>query len=1453
MTLAGLLLLLAGLIYALQYRPVQTYFAKKAAAYLANELHTTISLEGLYFKPFSSLVLSGLYVSDQTGDTLLYAKQLSVSVDLLKLRDRRVIVKALKLADGRFFLKRRADGSNLSFIIDYFRSPSTKSASGRRMMLDIHSIDLANVSLGYQATTDRLHTGGINFNDIRLTALSGRFSDIEFTDHLFKSTVKNLRFREKSGFVLREMNATAIVDTGSMELRDLYIETNRSRVRDYLRLEYGDFSAFGNFMDAVAMELNLDHAQIHSKDIEFFAPSVAVTHFNVGLTGLFTGHVSAITARRVDLQLDHGTRLHGNFTIQGLPDINQTVFDMQLSRLTTNSHEIESLVPQLGRPQVLKLPALFSRLGNLSYQGNLKGLYYDFDVDGTLETDLGTVNTAVNLHIRDGGRYAGQLSSDDFDLGILLQHQEIGHGGFNLTIAGTGFTVHDINSEVDGDIDYLDFRGYRYSSIGIQGKFAELLFAGQVTVDDPNLRLGFDGSINFNPEWPEYAFHAQVDYAHLRNTHLYTTSPIVIENTTIASNFKGNTFNDIQGDIAVRNLRFQVDSQRHTVDSLLLTASGNETYRTLRLKSDIADMTVDGEIDLTRLGSYFSSVAMQYAPALGLDLKPIGKQAFSLNLVLKNYAPIAALLTPNLIISEGARMNARFSAEDRIANVNLLVPKLAHGNIHISRLIVDESANGDALRLLVTADRVSAADSQYINNVNLATVMARDSLHVNLKLSDLTASNRLDFNGTVSFEKDEPIKMRVLPSSLILNNAAWELDENALFRLSKGRLEVQGLQISNNQQVAKLEGILSADTDDQATLTFQHFNLSTLNPFTLPSGIELNGMLNGRMEVSSALKNPYAVADMRAEGVRFNRTDIGNMLLQADFDRVSELINVKLEATRDGIKTVAASGTYNAAAETDKLDIDAQLNRSELVVFQPFLGKLVSDISGTASADLQITGSVLAPQINGTCYLHDAGFTVNYLKTPYRIDDEVSVMNSTLLLNNLAITDSKNNRAVANGKVDMRNPLIPDINVVIDAVNFHVLNTTRRDNPLYYGTAYGTGRFTFIGPTNAMNIGIQAHTDEHTRFYIPLNAVGTVSDNDFIRFISADTLGTSRPQSRLFQGLSMNMDLQITPDAETSLYTDLGELSGRGEGPISLRISSLGDFEMFGDYTINSGKFTFTAQDFINKIFDINQGGTIRWTGQPTEASINLTAVYGQRTSLGPLYNAAGRETVEQRVLAQAEMNLNGNLMRPDITFALNFPNDPYVKDELQSYLSDVNNVNQQALSLIVRRSFTPGSAADLSRELNTTLLSAGTELAFNQLNNLISQSLNLRFVDLNIRSLNEASASVRLFNDRLIFTGGVTDRRNLNDLNVFSDRVVTDAELLYLIRKDGRLVLRGSNRLNSRNFLPLTINENYVSALGLVYRQEFYTFDEFLRRLFSIRGKTEEEEPASGADPKSQ
>lgn len=208
-------------------------------------------------------------------------------------------------------------------------------------------------------------------------------------------------------------------------------------------------------------------------------------------------------------------------------------------------------------------------------------------------------------------------------------------------------------------------------------------------------------------------------------------------------------------------------------------------------------------------------------------------------------------------------------------------------------------------------------------------------------------------------------------------------------------------------------------------------------------------------------------------------------------------------------------------------------------------------------------------------------------------------------------------------------------------------------------------------------------------------------------------------------------------------------------------------------------------------------------------------------------------------------MILKGTLSQPDVSFDLNFPQTPYVKDELQGYLSDVNNVNQQAISLIVRRSFTPASTQEFGREVNNTLLSAGTEIAFNQLNSIISQSLNMNFLDLNIRSFNDASASLRFFDDRLVFTGGVTDRsqNQLNDLMLFSDQIATDAEVTFRLRQDGNLVLRAYNRLNTRNFL-FTPYSDYISAVGVVYRQEFNSLSEFWRKLWiwNERKKREEE-----------
>jgi len=149
------------------------------------------------------------------------------------------------------------------------------------------------------------------------------------------------------------------------------------------------------------------------------------------------------------------------------------------------------------------------------------------------------------------------------------------------------------------------------------------------------------------------------------------------------------------------------------------------------------------------------------------------------------------------------------------------------------------------------------------------------------------------------------------------------------------------------------------------------------------------------------------------------------------------------------------------------------------------------------------------------------------------------------------------------------------------------LNTTFKDNHIYYGTAFANGRFSFSGPVDNMNIDIKAKTQAGTVFNIPLNTSTTVGDYDFIKFVAHnDTAKAAGPTARAFNGITLNFDLSVDEKTTVKITTDYGVLEGSGQANnLKLNINSLGDFDMFGDFLITSGKFEFTAKNFISKNF----------------------------------------------------------------------------------------------------------------------------------------------------------------------------------------------------------------------------------------------------------------------------
>jgi len=1435
--LTGIIILVLLAIFSLQFSSVQTYLTKKIAQHLSQELDSDISLERIYFKPFSSIEVQGFQIKDPNGVTMLHTRKLLADFSLTYILTNRLTIKEVKLTDAYVNLEIYADSSNFSRLIRYFATDKGKTKpSKKKFKLDLNRVELDNNHFKLVNHNFNHHNKGVDFSDLDVTEISTVLENIRL-DTIMQADIHKLTLKEKSGLHLRHLSAQASYSGHQMEFQQLYLATNSSIVQDYLKFEYESMKDFSDFIQKVRITANLKDSYVDSRDIEFFAPTMKYVVFETAIQkGAVKGTVSDIKAQNIQLTTAQSTALQGNFTIKGLPDIDKTVFDVDLRKLQTTPNDVEILVPKFANKAHFDLPQELHRLEQVSFQGKFQGLYNDFLVDGKVETALGKLATRSQIDIKKSLSYKGTVKSDLFEVGKFIQQGKLGSSALDLTFDGQGLILEDLILNTQGTLTDSQIRGYTYDSIELDTHIAQQTLEAKGTVTDDNLKLQYNAVIDWNEQAPNYLLDADIAYAQLSKLKWLKQDSIIIHRARINTNIIGNSLNTITGHFDADSVQFSTTKGDFHIHKINFTAEGSQEDRTLLFNSDMADAKMYGNIDLNTLDAYFMSLAMRYAPAIDIPVKPYNKQNFDLEINVHSFKPIAALLDRSLNLDNGTHLKASFSTDRYTANFVAFSPLVEFKGLRLTNLAIQENADDKAFSLNIYADRLNLSDSVYINHIVLHNVLANDSLNFNVIMSDKNAPNYLDLKGNIHFAHHAPAYIKFEPSTILINKEYWNLNNDATMRVSKGKIYLSNLLLQQDKQQVKLDGILS-DENDKLNVAFNQFGLSSLNGITNPLGIELEGTLNGKMEVQSIFKKPFFSANIQTSPIIYNQMPVGKLDLLADFDPLTGLANIDLQLADDQSRGITLGGHYNFFDENEKLSIEGKLNEADLAIFQPFLRNLVSDLQGKGNGDITIKGTFKNPKISGIARIQQAAFTVNYLQTHYRIDNQSALVeNNAIMLQNVTIKDTHGRTAAANGIINLTNIANPYIDVDIAGSNIMILNTTFKDNNLYYGTAFASGTFRFKGHTSAIDININARSENNTVLTIPFNSAMTVADSDFIYFIGKDSTENKKQERRsLFKGLTMNMNIIVTPVAEINLPTNLGTLKGNGEGEITMKISSLGDFEMFGDYQVTDGKFHFTAQDFINKYFDIKEGGTIRWTGNPSEAVINLNAIYQQRTAVGPLYNAAGRAGEDERVLAQADMLIKGTLEQPDITFDLNFPQNPYIKDELQGYLSDANNVNQQALSLIVRRSFTPSSTNEIGREVNNTLLSAGTEIAFNQLNNIISQSLNINFFDLNIRSFNDASASVRLLNDRLVLTGGITDRTNYQatDLTFFREGVTTDAELTYRLRKDGNLMLRAYNRPYTRNFLIRMNDAEYISALGLIYRQEFNSIREFWQKLW--------------------
>lgn len=1449
-----ILLTLSILLLVFQFKSVQTWAAKQATAYLSDELHTKVDIKSLYIRPFNSVVLENLYVLDKNKDTLLSTPKLAVDIygfSLFTSIKRKVInLESIELDNGSFYLKKQKDSTtNLKFIIDYFNSGDTaKKIASKPWTINFDKVAITNFHFRYKNQLIDTVENKVNFNDIDVSHFSTTVTGMNIKDHLFKGDVKNLTLQEKSGFYVKNFTAHTTIDTNQILLRHLAIQTKHSSLKDYFRMRFKSFDDFDNFENKVNMDANFKASRISSTDIAYFTSGMGKVSFDLGIEGRAKGLVNNLKAKNVTITGGQATFIKGDFNLRGLPDWDNTFLDLKFEQVASNKKDVDYLISHFSGSPNMKAPAIIGKFGNINFTGRFTGLQNDFVAYGIFKTGLGRFDSDINLKIDKKGKpsYSGKLDAFNFDLGTLIDENMLGRTTFNANVQGSGDELKNLGIKADANISSIDFKGYTYNKLTVNGSFIKKLANGHITINDKNVKLDLKGSVNLNPALPVYDLAATIKDAHLNKLKLIKDTITV--STRLNTAFSGNNVDNVQGTVLFSPARVADPRNNYLVDSLYLSSAGKGNDREIALRSDFADASIKGSFNLATLPSYFKTIVKKYIPSIKTTIVTPKPEQFTFNLNLKNTDPLTAIFLPDLKIPEQGTFVGQFDSEKKTATLSGYIKTFKYGKTIFHDFIIDENTTDSLLGLNVSLSRVDLTDSLFIKDINITNFLKNDSLNFNVKLSDKNAVNQLDLYGLVEFGRDTTAKLKLLPSDIVLEKEKWKLQEQVRIRLLDGKTQVSGFELSNGLQKVRINGFISDNPADELKLSFEKFNMRTLNQLTKTSGIFLKGSLNGDVKFTSIAKSPGIDAHLTVDSLTMNKTLIGNVKLESTLGNDRKQANIKLNILNRGLETMNIAGIYAFGHDTDdNLDFDVKMNQTEAIIFEPFIKDLVSDVKGHISTDLKLSGKPSNPQFNGSLTLENTGVTVNYLKTAYTVNNKLSVNNSVININNMVLKDFKGGTGTANGTVNLNDLNNPDIQVVVDARNLMALNTTFKDNHIYYGTAFGTGKFSFKGPVDNMKIDITARTEAGTVFNIPLNTSSTASEYDFIKFVSHKDTAKTVEKERAFHGVTLNFDLSADEKTIVKIATDYGLLEGSGVASnLKLNINSLGDFEMFGDFLISTGKFEFTAKNFISKNFTVSQGGTIRWTGNPSNAEINLKALYEVRTSKQPLYQAAGLTppTNNQLTLVQAQLILTKSLLQPNIDFDFNFPTDPSVKDDLATYLADNNNRSQQAISIIVRRTFSSNNNNNLTNQVVGTASEAVSEFAFNKLNSFISQS-NIKNFDLNIRSFNEASASLRFFNSRLSFSGSLFTNTGSNDLfnnntSLFNQRfnsLTKDFEALYQIRKDGNLTARYSYRLlNNTTLNSLTsssIDFQYVNGLGLVYTRDFDTFGEFIRNIF--------------------
>lgn len=1210
---------------------------------------------------------------------------------------------------------------------------------------------------------------------------------------------------------------------------------------------------FSDFINQVRLTARLDETKIKLSELRLFAPSLPIFEDEIYLSGEMIGTISDLKSDEFLIRLGQKTAIFGAFELDGLPDFQKTYLNLSLKNSVVSARD---LAPYLS-PELEKQ---INKFNLIRFDADFAGLINRFTTNGNFKTSIGNLEGRINYDLVKGlPSIVSRVRIQNLDMGVLAENKELFqkvslNGNVNLK----GNSAENILIDLKATISEIGLNNYKFSNVNTDATYGLNLFRGNLAINDPNLKAQAQGYVNLNESVDSVRMLVHLDTAFLDKINLVETPTFLSGNLDIDT--KGINLDDIEGIARFRDIQVGYEDRFLEVGDFFFQSLFAGGTRTLSLNSNYLVAAASGQFNLEQMSQDLNILGKQYLAIILNEEQPIAdlEKNFSetynldLNVRLQDINPIVQLFQPEVSISKNTVLEGAFyqTPENTVFNFFTSIDTLSYQGNSALGVNVDFNTSkiinsADILAsFYVYSKKQKIGNTLGFENLGLEAIWDQSNLDLNLSLDQDSTQSRARIAAETKFSTTGT-EIIFKPSLLKVLDKNWDFDPENLTRLSQGEITFTKLRIVNEAQSLGLEGKISQNPDEVLNLFFNNVGIDILNTVTTQ---EFLGTANGAFELKNLLVQPTVEGDLFIDETEINNFPIGN--LSASAKLLDDELILNLENEINGQKKIDINGILGIASRN--LDLDAVMTEANMVILEPFLSNYISRIDGTVTGNLQIRGTVDMPEIIGSGRINQGKLRINYLNTSYTLDGSILFQPTQVSFKDLIFRDLNGNRATFTGGLNHRgfDNIFLDINSTLS--NFQVLNTTARDNEVFYGTAFATGSLSVRGSTTNLDVTARATTQANTRIYIPLTSSNSQYQEEFIQIINIqDTVRIQQLAEDInrldIENVRMNFILDITPDAFAQIIIDPKteeSLEARGRGVLTMNIDTQGNFNLTGNYEITQGQYNFSLYNIVKKKFIIQPGGRITWFGDPYQGVMNLKAVYEENISLQPLLasnTATENSQMRRRYPLKVSMDLQGELLSPDIRFGFDFsefPSSGDVQTTISAFQSrvaaDEQEMNRQVFSVIMTRNFSPegqfSGVATISSSLGN-LLSSQLNSFLGQVDKNLEVNIDLATLDQNALETFQLSVAYTFLDGRLRVSrdGGFTD----NQGNASAASIIGDWQAEYLLTEDGVYRLRIFNRNNYNTFTSLSLTQNVLTyGASVTQNVSFNSFSELFKKI---------------------